>query len=313
MANRQVRDDYGRRPGVIQNKKKAAVLIIIIVVAVTGISLTAVSFESVDYNEYGLLQNTLTREIEETVYEAGFYYTGLFASFIKFDNTWQTIEFSPSDDADDIPVVASTNDGFQIVIDTSFQFRVQKDLLLSLYSAHGLNYRAFYIQEARSSIRNVAAQFNASEFYTNRLTIDDAFRADLNNKSALFMAQIGEFQLRQVDLPTNIDTALQEIFLAQLQLEIADLAQQEAVINAQTAIIQAYALANTTIIEAESLATALNITLTAEGAALFEVANQTGFNTTELLMYLWIKAVEGHDSSHLISPGDTPFIFDFGT
>jgi len=343
MAKKRDLDEFR---GGIQNKKKAVVIIVVIVAAITTVSLTALSFESVDFNEYALLQNTLTREIDDVVYEAGFHYTGVFASFIKFDNTWQTIEFSPHTDADDIPVTASTNDGFQIIIDISFQFRVEKDNLLALYSAHKLEYKAFYMQEARSTIRHIAAQYNASEFYTNRATIDTALGEAMHNKSTLFMAEIGQLQLRQVDLPSDIDAALQEIFLQQLQLEIAELERQEAIIDAETAIIEAYASANQTLIaayaaaeaaiiaayaeanqtiiaayaaanatvtEAEALAMALNITITQEGLALFDLANSTGFNTTELLMYLWIQAIEMHDSAYIILSGDTPFILDYGT
>ena len=308
MARRREDDDLYRGRG-IQNKKKAAVIIVVLVVAVTGISLTAISFESVDFNEFALLQNNITREIETTVYEEGFYFTGLFATFIKFPSTWVTIEFSPSSEANDIPITANTQDGFQIVIDISFQYRLQAANLLELYSQYGLFYEDFYMQEARSIIRNIASEYNASDFYTNRISVDIALQVGLANASGQFLAQIGAFQLRQVDLPTDIDQALQNLFLTQLDIDQALLEQQAATIRAQTLIIQAQAQANITIIEAEALATALNITITAEGAALFELANQTGMNTTELLIYLWIQAIEMHESAYLFLTDDTPFLF----
>ena len=67
---------------------------------------------------------------------------------------------------------------------------------------------------------------------------------------------------------------------------------------------------NITIIEAQAAAQALNITITAEGEALFNLAQTLGLNQTELLIYLWINALEELDDTYLIIGMDTPTILD---
>lgn len=296
--------------GALTLGRKKKVLIIIAVIAVsTVLPILAVSFESIEYNEFALKQNVLTKEIEDKVYEEGFYTTGPLYTFIKFPSIWRTIEFTPENSSDS-SIHTRTEDGLDLIIEISFQYRLVKDQILDLYKEYGTEYESYIINIARGVLRDVAGEYDALEFFFNRSFIATAMIDALVSKEEVLKVEMGEFQMRRIDLPDNFENAIQQVEIAKQEIKIAEYQQQAAVIRAKTLIIEAEAQMNITIIEAEATAQALNITLTAEGLALFELASTIGFNTTELLTYLWIKAIEEHDESYLIIGEDTPLIID---
>jgi regulator of protease activity HflC (stomatin/prohibitin superfamily) len=292
------------------SKKKIIAIALTLIFSITGISLLLSSFESVDYNEYGLKQNIITKEIDPEVYTVGLYFTGPFATFIRFPSTWQTIEFSPSWDADDIPISTRTEDGLDLEIDISFQYRLREADVLQLYSEYGLDYEHAMVKIARGVLRDVAGGYDALEFFYNRSLISNDMTQSLKSKENILFIQFGEFQLRNIDLPDEFEAAIEAVEVAKQEIKIAEYQQQAAVIRAQTLIIEAQAQMNITIIEAQAAAQALNITITAEGEALFNLAQTLGLNQTELLIYLWINALEELDDTYLIIGMDTPTILD---
>lgn len=288
---------------------KAYLLIIVLVAfVITGVVLLALSYAQVGYNEYALQQNTITNEIDDTVYEEGLFMIGFWNRLLKFPSTWQTIDFTPSPSASDIPLSAQTKDGLDITIDVSFQYRLNRSTILALYGEFGYDYEQMYVTVSRGELRDAASQWTAVEFFYNRSMVSTALGAVLENKEGTLFCDIGEFQLREITLPTAFETAIQQVVVAQQDIQAALYEQDAARIRAETLIIEAQADANITIIEADATAQALNITLTMEGQALFTFAQTVGFNTTELLTYQWIQAVLTHDESLLIIGADTPII-----
>lgn len=290
-------------------KLKGLFAIFLLVSGISIVTILVCSFEQIDFNEYGLKQNIWTREISEEIYEEGFYYIDPFHTFLRFQSTWQTIEFTPDFSSDDIPLSTQTKDGLEVTVDVSFQFRLRKQDLLELYSSYGMDYRDYFIRVARSALREVCGEFSAIEFYATRSKVNLAMKTSLNDSLASLM-DVGEFQLRDIDLPDSFEAATEELEVARIQIQIEQYAQEAAIIEAQTLIFQAQADANITIIDAQAAADALDITLTAEGILLSELATAVGLNSTELLTYLWIQAILEHDSSYLIIGENTPILWE---
>jgi regulator of protease activity HflC (stomatin/prohibitin superfamily) len=290
-------------------KKKKAVLLIFIIGATTAAVLVGFSFKSINFNEFALRQNIITKEISTEIYGVGFYYTGLFETFIYFPSTWQTVEFSPAEDANDIPISTRTKDGLAVTADISFQYRINSSNLLTLYSEFGIDYEDFISKVARGVLRDVTSDYDAGDFFFNRTIVTQAMSDALVAKEAVLYVEIGEFQLRQIDLPDDYEKKIEDAEVAKLDQTVAQFELEAAEIRARIDIVNAYASANATIINAAAAAQALNLTITAEGIALFNLANQTGFNTTELLYYLYIQAIEEHESSYLIIGENTPILF----
>jgi len=324
------------------NTAKIIAGLLIISGVISGIVL-ALSFETVDFNEYAIKQNVITKQIDDEVFEEGLHFIDCFHDFIKFPSTWQTIQFIPGGDEvsfeedvglggsevpldkegydSDIPVSTRTEDGLAVVIDLSFQYRIRKESLKDLYSEYGKNYADFISQMARSVVRDIASQFDALEFFFNRSAVSVSMESGLIGREADYYIELGSFNLRNVDLPNSFEAAIEAVEVAKQEIKKAEYEQQAAVIRANTLILEAQAQANISLIEAETAAEiamieaqaaadALNITLTMEGHALANLMAELGLNSTQLLTYLWIKAIQEHESAWLIIGTNTPIIID---
>ena len=137
--------------------------------------------------------------------------------------------------------------------------------------------------------------------------------------SKTYFANIPGFQLRSIDLPDSFEDALERAEVARQEIEIAQLNQQSALVQAQTLILEADAAKNRTIINANASAQAfiiqmqaqadsVNITLTAEQEAYYAFSQLLNMTSAELLSYLWIKALQeiGNAGNLVIVGQDSP-------
>ncbi len=76
----------GNRLGILRGVLVGAIIITSCIVVYFFLA-----FDTVGYNQFGLNHNDITQEIEDKVYERGFYHTGIFNHFIKFPKTVQTM------------------------------------------------------------------------------------------------------------------------------------------------------------------------------------------------------------------------------
>jgi regulator of protease activity HflC (stomatin/prohibitin superfamily) len=287
-----------------------------IIIASAVVVYFILAFDSVGYNQLALNQNMLTQEIEDKVYEKGFFHIGPINQFIKFPKTVQPIEFYES-----YPLNSRTKDGLLIHIQLSFQYKLRKAELIELYGTFALDYENYFISQSRTTLRDVASFYNAIEFFNNRTFIGDVMFQYLIQDIDVMYADVVYFQLREIDLPDEFEEALKQVQIAQQQYQIALYEQEAAIIRAQTQIIEAQAAANITVVLAEAdaeaylinmeaQAEALNITLTAERLAYYAMGQQLNLTSSELLALLWIMAVQEHDDSLLIIGADTPVLIE---
>ena len=139
-----------------------AVLTIIIIAIAGGIS----GYEKVKTNHFGLDRSTFSGEIDTTkIYEQGRHWIGFMHEFILFPATQQTIQFYTSEEN---AVTGRTQDGLWISLDVSFQYKLVKDAIVSLYQNFGETYNDVFWQFARDVIRDVASTYTAIEFFNNR-------------------------------------------------------------------------------------------------------------------------------------------------
>jgi len=277
--------------------KKTILIVALIGVIITGLSLFGTSFKTIDYNEYGLKQNQITKHIDTDVYEEGLHFIGFWNDFIRFPSTYITVEFTPSSRADDIPISVQTKNGLLVHVDVSFQFRLRKAELLNLYSEYGTAYK-FYVQAvARSALREVVGNYNAETLYANRSAVISSMASALYG-SINTIVEVGEFQLRHIEFPESFENAVEAYEVWRIEVEIAQLEQQAEIIRQQTLTLVAEFTANRTIIEYQGIADALD-TL------------RTSLNMTvdDMLTYLWIQTIREHDQAYLfIGLSDIPIM-----
>lgn len=274
-------------------------------------------FSNVDANHYGIKYNTLQPFVyEDQVYENGRYFVP-FSMFIQFPSTFIPMDFN--EDSVNGRLEARSSDGLDVSFRINIQYQIPKENVIPLYKRFGTDYHDALVQVARGTLRTIASEYSAIEYFTNTSDIEQAFEEGLSPAFTSEKVVLHLFQIKGTKLPQAFESALESVQVAQQEIEVALYEQQVATIRAKTliieaeaqfsiALIEANATAQSDILRAQGTAKSLNITLTAEGLAFMQLMADTGWNTTELLTYLWIKAIMEHDSSLLIIGADTPIL-----
>lgn len=276
---------------------RISLVITLSITIIVGSILGGLSFKQVGVNAYGLKRNLITNEVDPTVYSSGLHFVGFWNEFIVFPSTWTTVEFTPADTANDIPISVQTKNGLLVSIDTSFQFRLRKSDLYQLFSEYGTEYLSYVEAVARSALREIVGDYNAETLYANRSVVNAAMQTSLLTALSTIV-EVGDFQLRTIDFPDSFQAAVEQYEVWRIEVEIAQLEQQAEVIKQQTLTLVAEYTANRTIIEYEGIATALE--------AMRDELNMT---TEDLLTYLWIQTIREHDQAYLfIGLQDIPIL-----
>ncbi|HEC40916.1 hypothetical protein LCGC14_1072420 [marine sediment metagenome] len=262
-------------------------LIFIAILVITGVTLTGFSFKQVNYNQYALKQNVFTKQIDPVVYEEGLHMIGFWNDFLLFPSTYITIEFTPHPSAEDIPISVQTKNGLLVNVDLSFQFRIRKADLLTLYSSYGNTYKSYIQAVARSALREVVGTYNAETLYANRTTVNSAMSTALYN-SINSIVEVGEFQLRSIQFPQSFEEAVEQYEVWRIEVEIAQLEQEAELVRQETLTLVEREIANRTVIQYQGLADALEI-----------MRVSLNMTTDDMLTYLWIQTIQTHDQAYL--------------
>ncbi|KRX01225.1 hypothetical protein PPERSA_05811 [Pseudocohnilembus persalinus] len=149
--------------------------------------------------------------VENKTYESGFYFLGVSHSFIIYPKTVQQLEFSKDADADYTLLHSRTNDGLEVQLEISFQYRLQKDKIYDLFSTFKKEYKKVFKNMAIDIISEHATRYEAYEFFVNRTHIGQSMHRELNSIfTKNCFADIEFFQLRSVDLPDKFEDSISE-------------------------------------------------------------------------------------------------------
>jgi len=235
------------------------------------------SFGVLDPTQFALDYDTVNFQIaDDTLYTGGRHFIGLGHKFIVFPNTLQTVRMgsASSEEGGDGETVktssllARTEDGLQVTLDISFQYRLTPDLeqIIKLYSDFQDNYRPAYVRIARNVLRDVASEFQAFQYFYNRTVVGAKMREVLNQALANHSAIVQAFQLLNVELPTRFSAAIEATEVARQAIENARYQQDVARTEANTRVEEAKRQA--LIIALEANANAESTTLQARGPCL---------------------------------------------
>jgi hypothetical protein len=195
-------------------------LLFIVVAAVL-----AVSFAVIDYTEFGLRVSTRSGAITEEESEtAGRYWTGPTTDFVRFPRTIQRIEFvgikyatgggvaldSLGATAGSVagPVVVRTSDGQIVEVELIIMYQLNPNTIFDLFTRYGLAYHDFLTAMARSRIRDVAASYEASEFWANREHLEQAIRVMMREELGARKVKLVDLLMLDLGLPTELDNIL---------------------------------------------------------------------------------------------------------
>lgn len=173
-----------------------------------------------------------------------------------------------------------TFDGIQVALDVTFQYQIIKKDLLTIFYEYGMeiHLQDFLKVTARDSIRDTCATKTAQNFYEERGGIEQAMTAALINDVALARAHVVVrlFQLKNVDLPIELKTAIEEKQRSEQDIDNALNERAGALINAQTKLETAKVEAATVIIVAEAEATAVLTEAQESSTAITKVFSNRG-------------------------------------
>ncbi|CAJ1364535.1 unnamed protein product [Effrenium voratum] len=287
-------------------------------VVVTSVVLMTVlfvlSFDSLEYQEYGLNCNYLSESVEKEPYSAGRYYLGITNRFLKFPRTVKSIAFiNDWNEGQQGPALMSrTRDGLTVQLEVSFQYQLKFDELYDMWSILGLDYEKTFVRMAIEQLTTATTNHNAHFFFRNRTFVSMEMHKVLDDHFQKHgFAEVPFFQLRTVHLPNEFEDAIRETQVQEQHIAIARLEQLTKKVSYGTEVLKAkqavQKLHNEAAGEAQAIATKnsaycqqYKLTQQLQAEALKNVAASTTWETGELLDYLSIRAARDHPSANTV-------------
>lgn len=283
------------------------------VAVVAAISLAVLfffSFDTLEYQEYGLNLSRISETVERKPYTSGRYYLGIANHFIRFPRMVNSVLFSDEDaGAKQGPALQSrTRDGLNVRLEVSFQYRLKFEKVYDLYSTLGKDYEPTFLRMAIEQLATAATDHSAHFFFTNRTAISAVMHQRLNDHfQERAFSEVPFFQLRTVHLPHDFEEAIRETQVKQQDIQIATLEQKTKTVTFKTRVLQAEQDVKVLVNQAEAEAASIKATNKAyckqykvtqdlQTSALSQLAKTSDWNAAQLLHYMRIRALRNHPS-----------------
>jgi len=222
--------------------------------------------------KYGLAKNKITGTVDlDTSFGPGRYWIGFWKEFIEFPSTLNTIEFS-----DDKPekgvqhlskLVSRDNEGKQIFLDISIQYRLLQPSLGKIYREMTTLYEDIYISDLRDQLSKAANQFSIAQAWTEYKFVVETMFFRCKEVLAKKGAECWGLQLWGVSVSQQYEDQLVKTQVQKQKKETAKAQTLQAQVRAETGfqlaaftrdikIVNAGASAEKIMIEREAIAKA---------------------------------------------------------
>eukprot|EP00927_Polykrikos_kofoidii_P063447 TRINITY_DN58262_c0_g1_i1.p1 TRINITY_DN58262_c0_g1~~TRINITY_DN58262_c0_g1_i1.p1 ORF type:complete len:355 (+),score=55.57 TRINITY_DN58262_c0_g1_i1:107-1066(+) len=287
-----------------------------------------VSFISLEQGQFALHLNWTTQKIAADVLtDPGMKFVGLGNMLKTFPSTFQTMYFvadgkGTGGDAGEVkrgPVKTRSQDGLEMSVSVSFQWKLDASSLHGLYTILGDSlYKDEFVRFARGAIVKSCADFPADMFFTNRTLITqnmlDNMIAAFNRPDQNLRVGIKGLQLREVDLPDAFDDEIGRTQEEMQEVEVAAAQRLELQIEMDQKIIEAEEKVNKLVLEGQADANALLSVNRAEvdqiinwqkqqaqaNSAILKVFEDDNDPFARLFEIMEIWAMNQHDTDNLV-------------
>jgi len=284
---------------------------------IPSVFLFGFSFGVVDVLEVAIIFDRQTQRLEwDKAWTPGRYWTGLGRRFVAYPSTVQTLRFGhfgwfTEDPARGDAIECRSYDGMQLFMEVTVQYKLSQDPddLVRLYRDFGKpmeGINAFYSDVAEKVIRDVAATYRSTQFFTKRAQLEIDMQVALDEDLRRVYASCESIQLMNMEFDkrgsfaTAIETtqiAAQQVLEKINEVEVAKVTAEATRRSAETTsevqVLLAESVYNATIKQAQADAEALLYKTEQQVAAYLKLKNDLGLaNNTELLAYLWLKSVQ---------------------
>jgi len=299
----------------VRNRTCLAISIISFIVVITSIVLFAVSWDTIEPNEVGIVYNHNILHLETDLWYSGRHLVGLGKSYITFPITTQTLRFGNFfGDQDGADLVIRSQDGMVITLEASFQYKLSSqasDLVRLCLDFNG-DYEKIFNLEFQAAVRDVASHYLMFDFFTKRADINRDIQVLMNSRLNVMYAECTSAEIVGLSVISDFaDTieltqvAVQNVQQVDNQLQIAlvqaDSLVKQAQLQAAIQLATANATASGIIAQAQSDAAAIRISVDAQIQAFQSLRRALNLTTSqELLSYMWVSAVQSSQAQSLV-------------
>jgi len=224
--------------------------------------------------KYGLTKNKITGTVDlDNSFAPGRYWIGFWKEFIEFPSTLCTIEFS-----DDKPekgvqhlskLVSRDNEGKQIFLDVSVQYRLLQPGLGKIYREMTTLYEDVFISELRDRLSKAANEFTIAQAWTDYKFVVNTMLQKCKTVLATRGAECWGLQLYGVQLSPLYESQLIKTQVTKQKKMTSEAELKQAETRAETKRILATFTRDIKIVDAQATANKINIerkaVATAEG------------------------------------------------
>jgi len=294
----------------IGGRKGLCFLCVLVLFSAVGIPLICTAFEYVHYNELAFAKNNLSNKVDTTkVYKNGRYHVGPSVDMVRFQRTYQKIDFSGR-----TALEVFNAEGLSLRLDASFYFKIQEKNLAKMFSAYGQKIISKAQAIAEATLKNSAVTFTIEQYLKNRPMISAQFNRNMTKAMATVYLDVEEhkFQLRHISFPDQIrdkylDAAVvlqrekQYQFEQEAKLIRDNTLQLTKATNANTTVIKRQANATSERIIAVAKANADQLVSTARGKGIaIALSNLTVTDPTDRKMFIKLMAILDNPSTKII-------------
>lgn len=291
-------------------------------VFLVAVVLFALSWDTVEPTQYGMVQNGFTGYVDlnpDNVYSGGRYFIWLRHQFITFPRNLVNLEFD-FDGGDRAPIPARTGPdpddpdtgGQPIALSVSFQYRIKKRDVPRIYAKFGLLYDSSYMRFAQQAITNMAQSFTPRAFWTDRYAIEKALLGAVNRTLIKEgFAEVLELQLLKVDFSRDYETTITNIQLQEqlkvtktYKLDVTRVLKEVDILESKTradiARINAQAQREASVLVNEAEAQALRLEQTTKATWYKQLKTSLGWTNADFLKYVKIKSLDKQQSDNMV-------------
>jgi hypothetical protein len=188
----------------------------------------ASSFHYIKYNEYALLQDRYGTVRLSKVYEEGRYFFPLNYNMIKFPASYIPV---------DLDTLVFTETGLEFNIEVYFYYSLPQENIGKIYNSFSFNYDDLVRSNAKTTIKNSAANLKFDTYFTNRTVIEEVFAvnvAKVLSEIVFVEMPIELFRIASITVPDSIIELSLESQIALQNNDLLAKTQKVAVIRAET-------------------------------------------------------------------------------
>jgi len=222
--------------------------------------------------KYGLAKNKITGTVDlENSFAPGRYWIGFWKEFIEFPSTLNTIEFSDEKPEKGVQMlsrlVSRDNEGKQIKLDVSIQYRLVQKNLGTIYKQMTTLYEDVFISELRDRLSKAANQFTISQAWSDYNFVVNTMFEKCKIVLAARGAECWGLQLYGVKLSDQYEKQLIKTQVTTQSQETAQAKKIQLLTRAATQKILAKFTRDITMVKGREQAQRINIERTAVAKA----------------------------------------------